>query len=311
MVPEELTGGTIFDIQGFSVHDGPGCRTLIFFKGCTLRCRWCSNPESLHQFPEPLYNAGKCLFDNLCIEACKRNAITPVDAKLAFNRELCRHCSSYDCAAACCTGALKIAGYFITTEKLYELIRRDRQYWGGRGGITLSGGEPFQQPEFTASILQMCYDANIHTAVETCGYVPWPNIERSLEHIDWIFYDLKQMDSEKHFAASGAENTLILENARKLADWFKGRLVFRLPLIPGFNDDVKHIQNVSDFLHSIRKDEINILLVHHLGREKYTLLGLKYYTSDFTPPGKEVIERIQTVFQSNDIRCYIGSDTPF
>jgi len=311
MVPEKLTGGTIFDIQGFSVHDGPGCRTLIFFKGCTLRCKWCSNPEGLHQFPEPLYNVGKCLFDNLCIEACKRNAITPVDAKLVFNLELCRNCSSFECAAACCSGALKIAGYYITTEKLYELIRRDRQYWGDRGGITLTGGEPFLQPDFAASILKICYDANIHTSIETCGNIPLTNIERSLDYTEWIFYDLKQMDSKRHLDVTGTENRLILDNARKLAYLFRGRLVFRLPLVPGFNDDDAHIQKVSDFLRSIGKDEINILPVHHLGREKYALLGMKYYTTSYKIPEKEVLERVHNVFQSNDIRCYIGSDTPF
>jgi pyruvate formate lyase activating enzyme len=311
MVPAELTGGYIFDIQGFSVHDGPGCRTLIFLKGCSLRCKWCSNPEGLHSFPEPLYNSEKCIFDNLCIEACPKDAITPVDARLAFNQGLCRNCFSYDCVAACCTGALKIGGYFIRMVDLYKLICRDRQYWGSSGGITLTGGEPFLQPDFAESILKTCYEAHIHTAVETCGNVPWDNIERSLDHLDFIFYDLKHMDREKHKASTGSDNKLILQNARLLASRFTGRLVFRLPLVPGFNDDDAHIQKVSDFLHRVGKDEINILPVHHLGREKYALLGLKYFTSDFTPPGKEIIETVQTLFQSNDIRCYIGSDTPF
>jgi pyruvate formate lyase activating enzyme len=311
MVQEELTGGTVFDIQGFSVHDGPGCRTLIFLKGCTLRCTWCSNPEGLHHFPEPLYNAGKCIFDNLCIEACKKNAITPADARLSFNRGLCQSCTTYECASACCTGALRIAGYFIRTEELYRLISRDRQYWGSRGGITLTGGEPFLQPGFTASILEICYDANIHTAVETCGNIPWTNIERSLDYTEWIFYDLKQIDNNKHMEATGVDNSLILENARKLVDRFTGRLVFRLPLVPGFNDDDAHIQKVSDFLHRIGKNEINILPVHHLGREKYTLLGMNYYTTDYSIPAKETLERVHNSFQSNGTQCYIGSETPF
>ena len=311
MVSAKLTEGYLFDIQGFSIHDGPGCRTLIFLKGCSLQCRWCSNPEGLHGFPEPLYNSSKCIFDNLCIEACGKQAITAADHDLHFDNNLCCDCVTYECAQACCTGALKIGGYKISGDELMKKIQRDRQYWGSLGGITLTGGEPFLQPLFVKALLQRCHQSYIHTAVETCGNVAWKNIEPSLEYLDWVFYDLKHMDDSRHFAMTGTSNKMILENARKLSTNFTGRLVFRMPVIPGYNDDEEQIRQLSGFLNSIGKDEINILPLHHMGREKYNLLGKSYYTEDFTSPLKESLSYIQSVFRDQAINCYIGYDTPF
>jgi len=311
MVQSELIRGIFFDIQGFSVHDGPGCRTLIFFKGCSLSCAWCCNPEGLNAFPEPLYNASKCVFDELCMQACPNQAIGKNGQELVFNRNLCRDCTTYNCTKACCSGALRLGGYTLGVEELFTIIQRDRQYWGDEGGITLTGGEPFLQPDFAVQILKRCYDSFIHTAVETCGNVPWDNIERSLNYIDWIFYDLKQIDNRKHLLMASKGNNLILDNARRLAKVFKGRIIFRMPVIPGFNDDEANIHQLSDFLNSIKKDEINILPVHHLGKEKYNLVGKGYYTDDYRIPAIEDLQKIQSIFQSLGIRCYIGSETPF
>jgi pyruvate formate lyase activating enzyme len=311
MVQPELIHGTIFDIQGFSVHDGPGCRTLIFFKGCTLQCAWCSNPEGLELFPEPLYQRLKCNFDLLCVEACEAKAITKKEDTLAFDRDLCRDCKTYDCIHACCTGALKKGGYIMSLEELYSRIIRDRQYWGRGGGVSLTGGEPFLQPEFAEALLRRCYESYIHTVVETCGNVPWENIRRSMPYTDWIFYDIKHPDSDKHRLMTGAGNSRILENARRLAGEFKDRIVFRCPVIPGFNDDDETIDGISGFLTSIGRKELNILPLHHLGREKYDLLGMKYYTVDFSMSAREDLLRIQSRYLSNGINCYIGSDTPF
>jgi pyruvate formate lyase activating enzyme len=311
MVPAKLTDGYLFDIQGFSVHDGPGCRTLIFLKGCSMQCCWCSNPEGLHYFPEPLYKSSTCIFDKLCIEACGKSAITAGEQTLYFDKDKCRECVTRECAKACCTGALKIGGYKISGDELMKKIQRDRQYWGSEGGITLTGGEPFMQPVFVKALLQRCHLSYIHSAVETCGNIAWENIEQSLGYLDWIFYDLKHMDDSRHLAMTGERNKLILENARKLATKFTGRLVFRMPLVPGYNDNEEHILQLSAFLNSIGKDEINILPLHHLGREKYNLLGKNYFTENFTTPSKESINYIQSVFKDHSINCYISSDMPF
>jgi glycyl-radical enzyme activating protein len=307
----ELNGGYLFDIQGFSVHDGPGCRTLVFFKGCSLSCDWCSNPEGIRPYPEPLYNSSKCISDHLCVDACVSGAIQPADGKLQIDRERCRDCTTYDCARACLSSALRIGGYFISIAELLDKIRRDRQYWGPEGGITLTGGEPFLQPAFAREILERCYEAMIHTGAETCGNVPWENIGQSLHCLDWIFYDLKHLDPEKHRLHSGAGNGLILQNAERLAREFKGRLVFRMPVIPGYNDDPDHLEQVASFISGTGREEINILPVHHLGREKHGLTGRSYYTQDCRVPPRENLAAIRDFFESRGIRCYTGSDTPF
>lgn len=353
----ELIRGTLFDIQGFSVHDGPGCRTLIFLKGCSLRCSWCSNPEGIASVQEPLYQQSKCTFDLLCMKSCKYGAITPVGKPepsdksmaseqfgtagigrvspdgtilpfnhvsagelkddtvsqqgLAFDRSLCSRCATRDCIAACCTGALKLGGYEMTVDELFDRIGRDRPYWGDRGGITLTGGEPFAQPLFVAQFLERCYDAFIHTAVETCGNIPWNSLEPALPFLDWIFFDLKHIDPDRHHAYTGSTNHLILHNALQLAARFNGRLVFRLPVIPGFNDDRENIEQTAAFLHKTGRKEINILPLHHLGREKYSLSGRSYGAGIFGIPSKEDLGQIREIFTAQGINCYVGSETPF
>ena len=323
MEQSKLSSGIIFDIQGFSVHDGPGCRTLIFFKGCSLECSWCSNPEGISFFPEPLYRVSKCTFDGLCMNACSKGAISSgcnnEVGQLHFDRKFCAQCLTHDCAKACWSGALNIGGYEISAGDLYARINRDRQYWGRGGGITLTGGEPFMQPEFTFDFLKQCYDNYIHTAVETCGNVPWENYEKSLPYIDWIFFDLKSMTSVQLPSTSPPPVRLsacppvplILDNARRIAQEFPGRLIFRLPVVPGFNDDTANISATARFIQSTGRNEINILPLHHLGREKYNLIGKTYYTEDFIIPSPEDLHEIKQQFSSLGIKCYTGSETPF
>ncbi len=318
MVHPELIMGTIFDIQGFSVHDGPGCRTLIFFKGCSMECAWCSNPEGIFPYPEPLYRDSKCISDGLCVAACPHEAITVSEHnegnRLIFNRKICAGCNTRDCMKACCSGALNIGGYEISAEDLYARISRDRSYWGASGGITLTGGEPFVQPEFAFELLKRCYDGYIHTAVETCGNVPWKNYEKALTYIDWIFFDLKTLHESAidHITSSTVSPIpRVLDNARRLAAEFSGRMIFRLPLIPGFNDDPENISETARFILSTGRKEINILPLHHMGREKYNLVGKNYYTSGFQIPGKDELEKIASVFESRGVTCYIGGETPF
>jgi pyruvate formate lyase activating enzyme len=336
MVQSDLTTGRIFDIQGFSVHDGPGCRTLIFFKGCSLQCAWCSNPEGISFFPEPLYRPSRCTFDGLCQDACPYQAISAATRdegnQLAFNRELCEKCSTYDCMKACLSGALNLGGYSVSVEELYARINRDRQYWGEGGGITLTGGEPLAQPEFAGAFLKRCYEAYIHTAIETCGNVPWENYQLAIPYIDWIFFDLKSLNESKFHRFTGSPThqshcppvhlptcppahrssfSRILDNARRLAGEFSGRMIFRMPVVPGFNDDAENIGETARFIQSTGRSEINILPLHHLGREKYTLVGRNYYTTDFKIPGDEELREISNRFESFGIRCYTGSETPF
>jgi pyruvate formate lyase activating enzyme len=311
MGAEKLNGGYIFDIQGFSVHDGPGCRTLIFLKGCSMQCNWCSNPEGIRLFPEPLYDRSKCTMDLACMKACPEEAITVSDQSLRIHRDQCRTCPSFACVESCFTGAIRKAGYFIHTSDLMKKIQRDRHYWGSDGGITLTGGEPFLQPVFAQELLKKCFTSLIHTSVETCGNVPWNNLEPSLEWLEWVFFDLKHIDPERHKKATGVGNKQILKNARQLSQHFSGRLIFRIPFVKGFNDDEESLSAFADFILSLGKKEVNLLPLHHLGREKYRLLHQEYYTEDFSVPSRDDLLRARDFLEERGFDCYIGSDTPF
>lgn len=306
----ELTG-TLFDIQGFSVHDGPGCRTLIFLKGCPLSCRWCSNPEGRNRFTEPLYRRRKCTLDMLCAHACSHQAIVELNGELTIDRIQCNSCTTFECAVACCTGALQQGGFEMTVDELYRVIQRDRQYWGSRGGITLTGGEPFFQPDFASAILERCHNAYVHTAAETCGEIPPSWLVPSLPYLDWLFFDLKQMDPVLHGEWTGRSNRQILENARWLAGSFTGRMVFRMTVVPGFNDKPQHAHQLAGFITSTGRKEINLLPLHHLGHEKYALTGQNFYTGTFDTPTAESMNRIGEILEENGVTCYIGSETPF
>ena len=305
--------GTIFDLQGFSVHDGPGCRTLVFLKGCSLKCKWCSNPEGRELYPIPMYNESTCLMDGACIKACSQNAISLENNILKIDRTKCTSCNDRKCAEKCITGAVKIAGYEISVDELFKKIHRDRQYWGEEGGITLTGGEPFYQHKFATEILKRCYESYIHTAVETCGNVPWTIYEKSINFLDWIFFDIKHIDRKKHIKGTGSDNSRILNNAYKLAKNFNERLIFRTTIIPGYNDSVRDVTEFALFLKNLPRDkkEINILSLHHLGKEKYKMLRENYFLENLEIPNQKKLDQIKDIFNSFDVTCYINSDTPF
>lgn len=303
--------GLIFDIQGLSVHDGPGCRTLVFMKGCSLRCSWCSNPEGISIRPDLMYDPAKCITCGNCVNNCVPGALKIEPDKLHISRQRCVACDRRDCADACDTGALRFCGYEITVGELFNIIRRDRQFWGDRGGITLTGGEPLLQIDFAGAILERCYHAYINTAIETCGNVPWEHFGAVIPYTDWIFFDLKHPDHSEHQKATGCGNRLIFENAMKLSQQFKGRLIFRTPLIPEYNDSKNNLLALARFIKETGRHEINLLPLHHLGREKYHLLGIDYPAAAYPVPSMERLYEIREIFNSSGIDCYIGSDTPF
>lgn len=308
--PNEISG-YIFDIQGLSVHDGPGCRTLLFLNGCTLDCFWCSNPEGISARPVPMHFTSKCISCNNCINSCQKNAIKREEGRLFISRKLCLDCENNSCISECYTDALKLSGYKITTTKLMSIIQRDRQFWGDGGGITLSGGEPLLQISFAKKILMHCHESYIHTAIETCGNIPFHNFQQVIPYLDWIFYDLKHFDSKVHLSGTNVNNSLIIENAKRLAHEFDGRLIFRLPLIPNFNDSHENIKSTISFLKEIGKNEINVLPLHHLGREKYPAINKEYSGLNYPTPTNDDLLKIKRVFSDNMINCHIGSDTPF
>jgi len=308
---KEESSAYVFDIQGLSMHDGPGCRTTVFLSGCTLECLWCSNPEGIWKSPVPMYFTNKCIACDNCINACEKNAIKREKGRLNISRELCLNCENRVCVTVCYTDALKLSAYKISSTELMRIIQLDRQFWGEEGGVTLSGGEPLLQISFVEDILKLCHESYIHTAIETCGNSPYQNFQKVIPFLDWIFFDLKHFDTVTHVAGTKTNNTLIIENAKRLAQDFSGRLIFRIPIILGFNDSESNIKSVIEFLKKIGKDEINLLPLHHLGREKYPAVNKEYQGIKYQVPANIDLVKIQQVFMNKGIHCYIGSNTPF
>ena len=311
MEVNKQVSGTVFDIQGFSVHDGPGARTLIFLKGCPLNCFWCSNPEGISKSSIPLYYSSKCIGCGNCKTACPNNAIHFMDEKPVIDRNICERCIDHTCADNCYTDALRMSGRTISVGELFSIIQRDRQYWGSKGGVTLTGGEPLTQADFAREILGKCHNAYIHTAIETCGHVPWKHFERVIDYLDWILFDLKHIDPEQHKIGTSSSNANIISSVRKLNETFEGRLVFRSPFIPGYNSSRENLEGIASLILETRWREMNILPLHHWGREKYQLLGKEYKAASFSTPSSEDLKAAKAIYEECGVTCFIGQDTPF
>jgi len=310
--------GLIFDIQPYSVHDGPGCRTLVFLSGCPLRCEWCANPEGIEFRKRIMYTSQKC--KNRvngcvrCIEACPHNAIKigNDERPIIIDRNLCKNCDSYNCVKACIYEALRLSGEWMTLPELMRVFDRDRQYWGSNGGVTFSGGEAFVQKDFLLAALKRCKEAYIHTAIETTAHVPTDVFLEVMQYVDFAFIDVKHMDSKKHKEKTGVNNELILKNVEALTTLgWEGRLVLRIPIIRNYNDTDENILSVINFMKKIGLFEVNILPFHRLGATKWEQLGMDYKYKDEVPTAPEKLDHIQDLFLDQRIACYKGHETPF
>jgi pyruvate formate lyase activating enzyme len=302
---KELTG-RIFDIQGFSVQDGPGIRLTVFFKGCPLKCLWCHSPESQRYPSEINMLKTKCVNCLRCVQACPTGSRTvdikkdengnPIEFNYDINLKTCIRCGK--CVDACLTQALYWCGTDMTVEEVMKKVRRDKPFFKkSGGGITISGGECLTQPDFAAALLKQCKEEEVNTAVDTCGYVPWENIEKVLPYSDLFLYDIKQMDSDKHKELTGVPNELILENAVKIAE-NGGHFHIRLPMITGYNDSMENMEKIRDFLLPIKDsvDLIQILPYHALGTVKWERLNWTDAGTEFKtepPSDEEIQERVK------------------
>jgi len=266
----------ICDVQRFSVHDGPGIRTTVFFKGCPLRCKWCQNPETLRFENELVFSVNRCIACGDCEKACRHRAII-FNKGPNFVRKNCQAC--FACAEACPSRALEPAAREYAPEKLVEELLADSEFYEPEGGITLSGGEPFLQPAFLSELLPILKREKLHVAAETCGYFSWESLAPLLEMIDLILYDLKALDPDMHRALTGKDNRLIIENLRRLIDRGIPHQI-RMPLIPGMNDSDGEIDRVSAFLRELKETGIWLLPYHRLGESK-----LKKIDSELKPLG--------------------------
>lgn len=309
--------GLIFDIQGYSVHDGPGCRTLVFLSGCPLRCSWCSNPEGQEQRPRLMFREARCVHRHYrCVDACTLGAVRAGEGESRypqFDRMICRRCDTRDCVPACLHQALKVAGRPYTVAELMAILARDQGFWGAEGGVTFSGGDPLSQPEFLLAVLQQCQDNYIHTAVETSAYAEPDVLLAVLPWTDWLLVDIKHMDPTAHRAETGAGNGPILQNIEALAsaNW-EGRLIVRVPIIPGYNDTEENLRATAGFVRNLALKEVNLLPFHRLAASKYGQLGMDYGRyAHLEPPSQETLRSHQQIFLDTGLACYVGSETPF
>ena len=267
--------GVIFNIQRYSIHDGPGIRTLVFLKGCPLHCLWCSNPESQAHPLEVMFFGDKCTSCAACLEACPGGARHMEKGLISIDKGRCQVCGR--CVDICLNSAVQMAGNRVSVEAVLDIIEQDRMFYDeSGGGVTLSGGEPGSQPDFAAAILERCRKKMISTAIETSGACPWPDLKKLIDHSDVVLYDIKHAEAEKHLQLTGAGNDLIKNNARLVAKSEK-EMIVRVPLIPGINDDNENLEAICRFVKSLETvGEVHLLPYHEYGRVKYKRLGRSY-----------------------------------
>lgn len=302
---KELYTGTIFNIQKFSIHDGPGIRTTVFMKGCPLRCRWCSNAESMNPEPEIGIIRENCNLCGKCADICPENAISINNNSIVFDRAKCTACG--ECVGICAPGALTVYGKTVTVEDIFNEVNKDRAFFeGSSGGVTASGGEPLQQADFVTALFKMCQEAGIGTCLDTSGCVPSEQLEKVLPFTDYVLYDIKLIDNEQHKNYTKMTNELILHNAKVVAE-SGAEILCRIPLIKGVNDSESNISETARFLKTLGKDiGIELLPYHRLGTAKYKTLDRAYPGEAFLTPSDEEIEAVRKIFEEYSVPCITG-----
>lgn len=290
-----MSKGLIFNIQPFSLHDGPGTRTTVFMKGCNLRCPWCHNPESWHMAPEIMFYESRCIGCGACASVCPSGK----SSGARFTDE-CTACG--ECANNCFADALQLSGEWMDAEDLSAQLLSDKDiYIQSGGGVTFSGGEPLLQTEFLLDVLPILKAHGIHIAVETAMCLSWEKVEPVIELADLIFCDIKHMNAEKHKEATKVSNELILENIRRVSK--KGKtMCLRTPIIPGFNDSEEDIAEIAAFIASLpNRHEAELLAFHSMCSGKYAALHRVFGAKDIKEPGRNQMERLTQVVRERGV----------
>ncbi len=281
--------GTIFDIRKYSIHDGPGIRTAVFFKGCPLECRWCHNPEGRSYQPELIFRPARCILCDDCLTVCPNDAVTRLRDEIQIDRIRCK--VSGKCAEVCNAEALQVVGRTVTVEQVVAEIERDFVFYDqSGGGVTFGGGEPLAQPHFLLELLSACRSRSLHTAVDTSGFTPWKILDEIRPLVDLFLFDLKLMDEIRHRQWTGVSNTKILSNLRKLSE-LGHQILIRIPIIPGINDDEENLGQTAAFLTSLPNvPPVELLPYHNIAEGKYAGLGMNYTLTDIQPPSQEQMQ---------------------
>ncbi|MBI5649326.1 MAG: glycyl-radical enzyme activating protein [Chloroflexi bacterium] len=307
MTDERDTRGVIFNVQHYSIHDGPGIRTTVFLKGCPLHCLWCQNPESQAVRPELFFNAERCQGCAKCVDVCPEHAIEIVDGKSRTNRAVCK--TSGECAQVCPNDARNVMGKYVTAGQVFKQVSADAIFYQrSGGGMTISGGEPLTQPQFAISLLKLCRDAAIHTTIDTCGYATWDSARRVLENVDLVLYDFKHMDPSAHKKLTGVSNELILDNAKKIVRELSLPMFARVPIAPGLNDSLTNLRATAQFIATELGDSVKVHLLpyHRLGEAKYERLEKPSQSISIDPPNDERVFELQKIFESFGLTTIAG-----
>lgn len=294
--------GIIFNIQKFSIHDGPGIRTTVFFKGCPLKCKWCSNPESQLSNIEIHFDQSKCSKCKTCIVNCNQNALSLSDNKITIDNKKCIGCLK--CVSICPNKAIENEGnYKEIKEVIYECLKDKDFYEESNGGVTISGGEGMCQPDFLKELALSLKKENIHIAIETTGYIEHDLFKELALLFDLLLFDVKHYDRNKHFEGTGVYNDLIIKNL-KWAIEHKINILIRIPVIPEFNNSLEDAYQLSDLLKSIGVKNVQLLPFHQFGEKKYDMLNKTYELKDIKPLRPEALENYKNIFLNKGLNCF-------
>jgi pyruvate formate lyase activating enzyme len=325
-----MSSVVIFNVQRFSLHDGPGIRTTVFFKGCPLKCRWCHNPEGLSNEIEFLHNKDKCSLCAECVKRCPSHAISIIDETIVTDMSKCSLCG--ECSYYCVNGLRETAGKEYSADELMKIILKDRIFFEeSGGGVTLSGGEPVMQIDFIEELLKRLKSENIHTAVDTSGIMPLEYYERIYKYTDLFLYDIKLVDEDKHKIFTGCSNDIIIENLKKLSnlysnanaessientitnkdninvrnDTYRG-INLRLPIIEGVNADDEHIDKVVELIKCLGIKNINLLPYHNISEHKYKNLNKQYQSDGMSVPSDDKMNSFKSKLENIGYIVKIG-----
>ena len=295
----------VTNIQGYSIHDGPGIRTVVFFKGCSLACAWCANPECIGSEPQVGFIENLCVRCGKCFEVCPENAITLEPGRYRIDYSRCTACAK--CVDACLYHALVRYGKEMSVEEVFDAVRRDKIFYGDDGGVTVSGGEPLLRAAFVRELFELCKADGIGTCVETAGFVASEKLLEVLPLTDHLLFDLKVMDSGKHLYYTRQTNEVILNNARLAAE--RGAdILFRIPLIPTVNDDEANIAATAEFIKSVmpQRPRVQLMPYHRMGDSKYKALNIPYGTASLEVMKPERLEAVRQSFIDKGVDCTIS-----
>ena len=297
--------GLIFNIQRFSIHDGPGIRTTVFMKGCPLRCLWCSNPESQDFFPNLIVRNINCRGCGACVKTCPEGAIAiSRDEGRKIDWEYCTQCLL--CTEICIYNSLNLCGEYMDVGEVLDEVMKDRDFYrNSGGGVTVSGGEALLQSDFVAELLEACQAEGLHTALDTTGYAPWEKMEQVLRFVDLVLFDIKHLDPDEHKRTTGVRNDLIMENLFKTSR--EKTIWLRMPVITGFNDSEDYIREIVDLGKKIGAEKISLLPYHEGGKSKCEQMGRPYQFPDAIVPTDDKMRTLRAIIEGEGLKASVGS----